>query len=153
MVWFLCLISWIIYTKDFFIEEQLWYYLTQSWNDKWIHTFLKSSGMKVNLIPQLEFELAYYYVVVQHARHYATENPLPKKYICSKLLDMFGPRSRRFSLMIFFYLFCDCVWYWLSLVHLNYNFCALFGILNISVSTKSTEQPKQIKLIIYHTKS
>ena len=43
-----------------FQEEQLWYYLTHSWEDKWVHTFPKGICPKVNVIARLEYELAYY---------------------------------------------------------------------------------------------
>ena len=36
------------------------------------HIFLKSIRKKVNAIAQLGFELAYYYIVVQHVSHYIT---------------------------------------------------------------------------------
>ena len=36
-----------------------------------IHTFAKSICPKVNVMVQLEFELAYYNVAVQHISHYA----------------------------------------------------------------------------------
>ena len=57
-------------------EEQLWYYLTHSWEDKKIHTFLKSICSKVNVLVQLEFELIYYDSAVQHFNHYTTRTPL-----------------------------------------------------------------------------
>ena len=38
--------------------------------------FLKSINLKVNLITWLEFELAIYFVAMQHIRDYATGNPL-----------------------------------------------------------------------------
>ena len=38
------------------VEGQLWYYLTNSWNDKGAHTFPKGTIPKVNLIAWLEFE-------------------------------------------------------------------------------------------------
>ena len=42
------------------LEEQQWYYLTHSWEDKGVHTFPKGICPKVNVIAQLEYELAYY---------------------------------------------------------------------------------------------
>ena len=39
-------------------EELLWYYLTNSLEDKEIHTFPKGICPKVNVIARLEFELA-----------------------------------------------------------------------------------------------
>ena len=44
--------------------------------DKRFHAFSKSISPKVNVIAQLEFELAYFKVAVQHSSHYATETPL-----------------------------------------------------------------------------
>ena len=41
------------------LEEQLWCYLTHSWENKEVHTFPKGICLKVNVIAQLEFELAY----------------------------------------------------------------------------------------------
>ena len=43
--------------KAILVEEQQWYYLTQSQADKEVHTFPKSIGQKVNIIVQLEFVL------------------------------------------------------------------------------------------------
>ena len=39
------------------VEEQQWYYLIHSWEDKVIYTFSKSISPKVNEIARLEFEL------------------------------------------------------------------------------------------------
>ena len=33
--------------KAILLEEQLWYYLTHSWEDKGVHTFPKSISLKV----------------------------------------------------------------------------------------------------------
>ena len=44
-----------------------------SWEDKGVHIFLKSINLKVNIIAQLEFELTYYDIVVQHVNHYTME--------------------------------------------------------------------------------
>ncbi len=38
--------------KGIFVEEQLWYYLTHSWEDKEVHTFPKSIYLKVDVIAQ-----------------------------------------------------------------------------------------------------
>ena len=46
--------------KAILLEEQLWYYLTHSWEDKGVHTFPKGICPKVNVIARLGFELAYY---------------------------------------------------------------------------------------------
>ena len=44
--------------KAILLEEQLWYYLTHSWEDKGVHTFPKGICPKVNVIARLEYELA-----------------------------------------------------------------------------------------------
>ena len=51
-------------------EEQLWYYLTHSWEVKGVHTFPKGICPKVNVIARLEYELAYYDSAVQRFNHY-----------------------------------------------------------------------------------
>ena len=56
-------------------EEQLWYYLTHSWEDKGVHTFPKGIFPKVNVIAWLEYELAYYDSAVQRFNHYTTRTP------------------------------------------------------------------------------
>ena len=56
--------------------EQQWCYLTHSWEDKGIDTFPKSICPKVNVIAQLEFELAYCDSAVHHFNHYTTRTPL-----------------------------------------------------------------------------
>ena len=53
-------------------EEQLWYYLTHSWEDKGVHTFPKGICPKVNVIARLEYELAYYDSAVHRFNHYTT---------------------------------------------------------------------------------
>ena len=39
----------------------------------WVHTFPKSTSLKVNIIAQLDFKFAYDNVSVQHVSHYSTE--------------------------------------------------------------------------------
>ena len=51
-------------------KKQWWYYLTHSWTDKRVPTFPNGISPKVNVIVQLEFELACYDVAVQHISHY-----------------------------------------------------------------------------------
>ena len=63
---------WLFNAKVTFLEEQLWYYLTHSWEDKRVHTFSKGTCPKVNVIAQLEFELAYYDSVDHRFNHYTT---------------------------------------------------------------------------------
>ena len=43
--------------KAIIIEEQQWYYLTHSWEDKGVYTFPKGICPKVNVIARLQFEL------------------------------------------------------------------------------------------------
>ena len=61
--------------KAIFLEEQQWYYLTHSWEDKGVHTFPKGICPKVNVIARLEYELAYYDSAVHHFNHYTTRTP------------------------------------------------------------------------------
>ena len=46
-------------------EQQQWYYLTHSWEDKGVRTFPKGICPKLNTITWLEFELACYNSAVQ----------------------------------------------------------------------------------------
>ena len=61
--------------KATLLEEQLWYYLTHSWEDKEVHTFPEGIYPKVNVIALLEFELAYYDSAVQRFNPYTTRIP------------------------------------------------------------------------------
>ena len=61
--------------KDILLEEQQWYYLTHSWEDKGVHTFPKGICPKVNVIARLEYELAYYDSAVHRFNHYTTKTP------------------------------------------------------------------------------
>ena len=58
--------------------------------DEGIHTFFKGISPKVNVIARLEFELAYYDIIVQHVSHYATGDLHPNyfdgKLICNYVL-------------------------------------------------------------------
>ena len=78
MFWFGFFVKWhtnlcgLFNDKAILVEEQSWYYSTNSWWDKRIHTFPKGIGPKMNVIARLEFELVYYEVEVQHVNHYAT---------------------------------------------------------------------------------
>ena len=58
------------------LEEQLWYFLTNSFEDKGVHTFPKGICPKVNVIARLEYELAYYDSVVHRFYHYTTRTLL-----------------------------------------------------------------------------
>ena len=62
--------------KAILLEEQLWYYLTHSWEDKGVHTFPKGICPKVNVIARLEYELAYYDSAVHRFNHCTTRTPL-----------------------------------------------------------------------------
>ena len=62
----------LINAKAILLEEQQWYYLTHSWEDKRVHTFLKGICPKVNAIARLEYELAYYDSAVHCINHYTT---------------------------------------------------------------------------------
>ena len=61
--------------KAILLEEQLWYDLTHSWEDKGVHTFPKSICPEVNVIVRLEYELAYYNSAVHRFNHYTTRTP------------------------------------------------------------------------------
>ena len=61
--------------KAILLEEQYWYYLTHSWEDKGVHTFPKGICPKVNVIARLEYKLAYYDSAVRRFNHYTTRTP------------------------------------------------------------------------------
>ena len=63
------------YLKAILPEEQYWYYLTHSWEDKGVHTFPKGICPKVNVTAWLEYEFAYYDSPVHRFNHYATKTP------------------------------------------------------------------------------
>ena len=65
----------LLNAKATLLEEQLWYYLTHSWEDKGVHTFPKGICPKVNVIARLESELAYYDSAVHRYNHYTTWTP------------------------------------------------------------------------------
>ena len=73
LVWFLCLMAYQLLLG--YLEEQWWYYLTHSWEDKRVHTFPKGICPKVNVIARLEYELAYYDSAVHRFNHYTTRTP------------------------------------------------------------------------------
>ncbi len=56
-------------------EEQFWYYLTHSWDEKGVHTFPKGICLKVNIIARLEYELAYNDSAVHRFNHYTMRTP------------------------------------------------------------------------------
>ena len=82
-VWVLRLMAYqlcgLFNAKAILREEQWWYYLTHSWEDKGVHTFPKGICPKVNVIARLEYELAYYDSVVHRFNHYTTRTP-PKMF-------------------------------------------------------------------------
>ena len=61
--------------KAILLEEQCWYYLTHSWEDKGVHTFPKGICPKVNVIARREYELAYYDSALHRFNHYTTRTP------------------------------------------------------------------------------
>ena len=61
--------------KAILLEEQLWCYLTHSWEDKGVHTFPKGICPKVNVIARLEYKLAYYDSAVYCFNHYTMRTP------------------------------------------------------------------------------
>ena len=63
--------------KAILLEEQQWYYLTHSWEDKGVHTFPNCVCLKVNVIARLEYELAHYDSAVRHFNHTPREHPPP----------------------------------------------------------------------------
>ena len=50
----------------------MWSYLTHNYEDKGFQTFPKGISPKVNVITQLEVELANYNAEVQYVSHYTT---------------------------------------------------------------------------------
>ena len=61
--------------KSILLEEQFWYDLTHSWEDKGVHTFPKGICPKVKVIAQLEYELSYYDSAGHRINHYTTRTP------------------------------------------------------------------------------
>ena len=64
--------------KAILLKEQYWYNLTHSWEDKGVRTFPEGICSKVNVIAQLEYELAYYNSAVHRFNHYTTRQSLYK---------------------------------------------------------------------------
>ena len=56
--------------KVILVEEQQWWYLTHSWDNKTVHTFPRGIYSKVNVTAWLGFELAYFEAAVQHISHF-----------------------------------------------------------------------------------
>ena len=63
----------LLKAKAIFVERQYSYYFREN---KRVHAFPKYISLKVNLIAQLEFELAYYDVVVPHINPYTMGDSL-----------------------------------------------------------------------------
>ena len=61
--------------KAILLEEQKWYYLTHSCEDKGVNTLPKGICPKVNVIARLEYELAYYDSAIHRFNHYNTRTP------------------------------------------------------------------------------
>ena len=59
--------------KAILLEEQLWLYLTYSWEDKGCHTFPNGICPKVNVIARLEFEIANYDSRIHRFIYYTTK--------------------------------------------------------------------------------
>ena len=55
--------------KAILLEEQYWYYLIHSLEDKRVYIFRKGICPKMNVIAWLEFELAYYDFAVHRFNH------------------------------------------------------------------------------------
>ena len=70
--------------KAIILEEQSWYYLTHSWEDKGVHTFPKGICPKVNVIARLEYEVANYDSAVQRFYHYTTRTLPEKEIVCKR---------------------------------------------------------------------
>ena len=63
-------IRWFPNVKAILIEGRQWYYLTYSWGNKGVYTFLMIISPERNIIAWQKFELAYY-VTFQHVSHNA----------------------------------------------------------------------------------
>ena len=83
------------------LEEQSWYYLTHSWEDKGVHTFPKGICPKVNVIAWLEYELAYYDSVVHRFNHYTTRTPRERIEIIQTTLLLRSARIQQIVLETF----------------------------------------------------
>ena len=73
-------------TKAILLEEQYWYHLTHSWEDKGVHNFPKGICPKVNVVARLGYELTYYDSAVHRFNHYTTRTP-PRSYGNQNLTD------------------------------------------------------------------
>ena len=69
---------WLFNARTILLEEQQWYYLTHSWEDKGVHTFPKGICPKVNVLARPEYELAYYDSAVHRFNNYTTRTSSSK---------------------------------------------------------------------------
>ena len=76
------------------LEEQKWYYLTHSWEDKGVHNFPKGICPKVNVIARREYELGYYDSAVHRFNHYTTRTPRWMIWALPSISNSFSPLSK-----------------------------------------------------------
>ena len=85
LVWFVCLMAYqpleVNNAKAIPLEEQSWYYLTHSWEDKGVHTFPKGICLKVNIIARLEYELTYYDLTITSQGHPERERERERDFL------------------------------------------------------------------------
>ena len=83
--------------KAILLEEQQWYYLTHSWEDKGVHTFPMGICPKVNVIMRLEYKLAYGIIIGFYLRALSicTEKILNDEfdYIENSFTQLQNPKS------------------------------------------------------------
>ena len=112
--------------KTILLQEQYWYYLTHSWEDKGVHTFPRGICPKVNVIARLEYELAYYDSAVHPFNHYTTRTPL-----------LFWEFSHQ--IFITFIRFLRHSFLWSSFLALvRYSFFFLFSFISSCLMSAST---------------
>ena len=91
--------------KAILLEEQWWYYLTHSWEDKGVHTFPKGICPKVNVIARPDFEFACYDFADHRFNHYTTgTSPLFWELLIYQMSDCvcgFTTPSNDYSLVLF----------------------------------------------------
>ena len=71
-------------TLEPFSLKNTWYSLTHCWDNKGVHTFPK--GICPNVIPPLEYELAYYDSGVHRFNHYTLKALCIEPYFLRKLI-------------------------------------------------------------------
>ena len=62
--------------------------LNRQLDDEGVHTFIKGSSLKENVIAQLEFELPHYGVTGQHVSHDSTATPILLKWFVYKMQSL-----------------------------------------------------------------